>query len=298
MVAHVRRSGGIAALAQRLTEPGRKSGEHGDLPAATENELTRSGSGRGVRAVDRAIAVMKSFSANEPELTLTQISERVGLNKATVFRILLSLETGGIIARTGKGKNFCLGPALAEMAALSIQKSDPREVARPEMVALSRECGASVHLGVLEGDSVVYIEKVEPATGMLQVKSRIGDRRPLHCTALGKSLLAALPADEASELLGRLTLSRFTANTIVTLAELREELARVRRQGYSVDNGEINELVRCVGVVIRDSRDEAICALSVTTVGLAADSEQFSEIRERTVEAGKRVSQALAASGG
>ena len=219
MVAHVRRSGGIAALAQRLTEPGKKSGEHGDLPAATENELTRSGSGRGVRAVDRAIAVMKSFSANEPELTLTQISERVGLNKATVFRILLSLETGGIIARTARdnsGKNFCLGPALAEMAALSIQKSDPREVARPEMVALSRECGASVHLGVLEGDSVVYIEKVEPATGMLQVKSRIGDRRPLHCTALGKSLLAAMPADEASELLGRLTLSRFTANTIVT----------------------------------------------------------------------------------
>ena len=144
-----------------------------------------------------------------------------------------------------------------------LARSDAAERARPELVALQEESGATVHLALLDGAEAVYVAKVESAKPY-RMASRVGMAMPLHCTAIGKAVLAGMPDAEAAALLGRSRLPARTPNTITDPDRLRTHLREVRERGWSVDDEENEAGVRCVGAAVFDHTDRAIGAVSVS----------------------------------
>src|SRR5215469_4059775 len=226
------------------------------MKAAVERE------GSGVRVLHKTLDILEIIKARESGYTLADLTRAVELPKATVYRILITLERRGYLDRGPEG-----GYRLARRM-FDLERQDSLEhllsrAALPLMEKLVDSCKETVNLGILNAGEVVVINTVEsPLT--VRMSSKIGNRRHLHTTALGKAFLAALPDKEVSRLVRLKGLSRLTPNTIVTKAGLVAELARVRNQGYAIDDQE-NELDgRCIGAPIQASDGRVLAAVSIS----------------------------------
>ncbi len=244
------------------------------------------------RAVDRAIAILKAFRLEEPELGVTELSRRLSLHKSTVYRLLVTLEKHGLVDWVPESGKYRLGMTLFELGSLVATVTDLRRVARPVLEALHNECGETLHLAILDMGDVVYIEKLE-SRARLRMYSEVGRRAPAHCTGLGKVLLAYLPDSELEKILQQKGLTAFTARTIVSPALLREHLAEVRRNGYAVDAGEHEELVRCAAAPVRDHSGRVVAAVSIAAIGLDTGTELFKEFIRKVVAAAAEISRRL-----
>jgi DNA-binding IclR family transcriptional regulator len=157
---------------------------------------------RVLRSVNNALAVLESFSAERPEIGVTELSHTLGLGKSTVHRLLTSLAARGYVRKNPDTERYRLGFKAFEVGSLVAGRGAVREVAAPFLRSLMRATKETVHLGVLDEWEVVYIDKME-SDQPLQMYSRIGRRAPLHCTALGKALVAGEPEDWLDRFLGR-----------------------------------------------------------------------------------------------
>ncbi len=207
---------------------------------------------------------IRSYDGKDKPLgiKLSDLARAVNMPKATVYRILSTLESRGFLDR-GEDGGYRMARKLFDL-----QQRDPIEqilnrVAPPKMEELAKSCRETVNLGILDGGEVVVINTVEsPQT--IRMSSKVGNRRCLHTTAIGKVLLAALPEKEMLRLLRLKGLPRLTPHTIVNRAALLTELDRVRERGYSVDNQE-NELDgRCIGAPILGPDGRVVAALSIS----------------------------------
>jgi len=186
------------------------------------------------------------------------MSERLGLARSTVSRILIALEAERLVAAVGPRGPYRLGPEITRMAA-SVRRSTILEV-HPFLEELSRELDETVDLSVLDGTVATFIDQVV-APQRLRAVSAVGDSFPLHCCANGKALLAVLPDTYIAEHLPA-TLARFTANTITTPGALRREIETVRRAGVAFDREEHTTGISAVGAVLGDFGTERL-AVSV-----------------------------------
>ena len=258
-----------------------------------EKENSGNGDGFGIRAVERVVALLLAFSRDKPELSVTELSEAVGLSKSTVFRFIRALNAADFIKQDATTKLCRLGTALIELGTLAMEDTEVRRTANPFMTELSRKSGETVHLGILDYGEVVYIDKVENRNRAVRLNSHIGKRNPAHCTALGKTLLAFLDDDQLSDFVERRGLRRFTKMTVASLEELREQCALVRRQGYAIDNGEFNEVVQCVAAPIFDGMGNAVASVSITAIGTDVDGPRFRELTTLVSAAAGEISAAM-----
>lgn len=265
------------------------------LPEAPDGKPAPMGAS--VRVIERTMRILKCLAQQADDLTLTALSQQIGLHKATVLRFLKTLEHGGFVAagaqKVGSHRGWRLGPAFLEVRTRAIARHDVRDVARPLMVDASRLTGETVQLAVLADGGVVYIEKIEPPDLPLRINTQIGTRRPIHCTALGKVLAAGRERSEVEQIVQAAGLQRFTPRTITSLSALLEELALVRRNGYAVDDREYNELVSCAAAPVHSNAGSVVAGLSISTFGVAAGSARFRELIERTVATAAAISAAL-----
>jgi DNA-binding IclR family transcriptional regulator len=165
-------------------------------------------------------------------------------------------------------------------------------ISKPVMVDLAAKLQETVHLAVLSGTEIVYVDKVDsPRT--LGVMSKIGQRGSLHSTALGKVLLGFLPEAEASGMIKQIKLTPFTANTISSRAKLMDELKKVRRQGYAFDFRESEEGVECIAAPIRDHLGNVIAALSISGPEKKINTPKESQVINEVVKAAAFVSYKL-----
>ncbi|MEK6216271.1 MAG: IclR family transcriptional regulator, partial [Boseongicola sp.] len=195
--------------------------------------MTAESSGGSVRVVERVMRILTCLSDADAdtELKLTDISRQTGVHVSTALRFLRTLESGGFVTTGQNGKGWRLGPALIDLRVRAIGQSDIRALAKPIMKEISQRTGETVQLAILVDDSIVYVEKVEPRDIALRINTAIGDRRPVHCTALGKVLAAHSDPAELSLSFQKMEMQRFTPYTITDRAAFKEELAKVRRQG-------------------------------------------------------------------
>lgn len=260
------------------------------VPNRLADEDDSSGS---IKVVHRALRVLEVLATAETPLTLTEIAKRSDLHPSTALRILRTLAEGGYIVGRSKPPTWTLGPAILRL------QSGPRfsnvvgEIVLPYMRRLCRETGHTVHLAQLIEDEVCYTEKVDPPEQEVLIKSKIGGRRPIYATALGKILASGLPATELHNLSGRLQMTSFTPNTITTPDAFLAEIEKVAAQGYAVDDHELSAALVCVAAPIRDAKGDVIFAISVSTVGVHNGSEQFALINRATIEAARDISEAL-----
>lgn len=224
-------------------------------------QRTESGRYR-IQAIERAVAILNAFSAEEPELGVTDLADRLGLHKSTVHRFLVNLEAAGLVERDRHTSRYRLGLRIFELGGLVLQQMNLWDEALPFLEGLVRDSGETGHLAVLDGGEAVYIEKVE-ARRALRIPSAIGRGYPAHATSLGKILLAHLDPHAADALVAERGLHRCAPNTITDPALLRAELERIRTQGYAVDDEEYEEGLRCIGAPIIGHTGQIVAAMGI-----------------------------------
>lgn len=215
-----------------------------------------------LQALDRAFAILDLLGDSSSAMGLGDVADGLGLHKSTAHRFLMVLEQHGMVGRTVSGK-FRLGLRLFDYGNRAVEQYDLRDCAKPYLRQLVQEVEETAHLCVLENLHMVYIDKLEPERTIRMI-SRIGSSSPIHCTAVGKAILAEMPLDDAKELIKRLRFVSFTKKTITTRAALMEEILRTKHRGYAMDNEEREEGVRCVAVAIQDASNKPIAAISIS----------------------------------
>jgi DNA-binding IclR family transcriptional regulator len=236
----------------------------------------------GVRVIARAAELLRQLASEPNGLSMLELSERLGMPRSTVYRIAGALAKEEFVFQGATGK-LRIGPALMRVAVAG--QRDIRHEVRPFLERLAKECGETVDLAVLDGGEVLFIDQyISPHT--LRVVAEIGARFPLHATANGKALLAALPQADAERLLPR-RLTALTERTITRRDDLLEELARVRQRGIACDREEHTSGVVAVAVAVRDAAG-MLAAISVTT-----PAARFPESEQRIVDALTRARDAI-----
>lgn len=215
-----------------------------------------------IQSIQKAIDAMRVFTPQEPYLTLTEISARLGMPKSTVHNILGTLARSGFIEKTSDD-HYALGTAIISLSQAARVNAELRDRAAPLLRRCADLCKESVYLTYFEGDHVLYIYAIETPS-RLMARSAIGDRVALHCTGVGKAVLAALPDKQVEQIVEQRGLPRFTEHTLTTLDVLMQELNVTRKRGYSVDNQEHELGTYCIGAVIRDSSGKPIGGCSIS----------------------------------
>jgi len=227
-------------------------------------DLSERGRRYQIRAVERALGLLSTFSTSEPELSLTELSSRLDLNPSTTFRLLVTLQSHGYLEQNPENRKYRLGVACLELGSVFLNQSDIRKEALPILNGLRDDCKETVHLARLTGSEVVYLERLDGLLPIGIMGSRVGRRAPAHCTGLGKAMLAYIPETEIRQLYAEPGFRHFTPNTITDLTELLSELACIRERGYAIDNEEHEPGVKCVAVPIWDYRQKVVGAISVS----------------------------------
>jgi DNA-binding IclR family transcriptional regulator len=219
------------------------------------------------QSVDRALTLLGGLA--EGPRTLDQLAELAGVHKSTVLRLLRTLEAHRFVRRDGV-RFYRLGTALFDLAHRALEDRDVRRVVEPALRDLNTSTGHTVHLASYEGGEVVYIDKYESRHNV-RMYSRVGKRAPLHCTAVAKVLLAALPGAERRSVTATLDYPRLTVNTITGQEELLAELDRVAESGYALDRAEHEDFIHCVAAPIRGTRGEVLAAMSLSVPTMLLD---------------------------
>jgi DNA-binding IclR family transcriptional regulator len=216
-----------------------------------------------IRAVERALSLLRVFLNHDTDLSATEISKELHLDLSTTFRLLVTLQAQGFVEQDPTSGKYRLGVTCLELGSRFLKSNDIRKRALEAMDALRNEFGETVHLTILDGNEVVYLEKLAGLHPIGFMSSRVGGRAPAHCTGVGKALLAYLPDGELNARFPSPTLRRYTDTTITDREVLRAELAQVRERGYAVDQQEHEIGVKCVAVPIFDHKGVA-AAMSVS----------------------------------
>jgi DNA-binding IclR family transcriptional regulator len=210
----------------------------------------------------RAFAVLEHIAAASKAPTLEDVTRAIGIPKPTVFRILRVLADGGLVQRELHEKRYVVGHRAAAFA-LNVQMQSPQRHERRTILArLVDAIGETCNLTMLDGNEVVYVERVETSAS-IRLHMTAGSRVPLHCTASGKLLLAALPPARARALLGAAPLRRYTPRTTVDRSVLERELQAIRTSGIGTDVGEYLSDSVCLAVPVKDAHGRTCAAVAV-----------------------------------
>ena len=214
-----------------------------------------------VQVLDRSFHILDALAAAKDEVSPAELASSLRLHKSTVHRLLIVLEHQRFIRRTTDGR-YGLGTKLIEMGSRAIEQLDLGEHAMPFLRRLVEQTGETGHISVLCGTEMISIANV-PSRWTLTAPSTVGRRTQIHCTSVGKAVVAFLPDDQLESILGRLPFTSHTRHTITTSPALRVELAKVRKRGYAIDDEEVEDGLRCIGAPVRDYKGDVVAAIGI-----------------------------------
>lgn len=241
-----------------------------------------------VQSLDRAFDILELLSGEQQGLGLTEIGTRLDLHKSTVYRLLQALKERGYIEQRGRGV-YRIGMEFIELSSLYLNNLELKTEAQPTLRELSRLSGNTAFLAILEGCEVVYIDKMETHNS-LRKYSIIGKRAPLYCTGLGKSMLTGMSEAEIRRMYADGDLEAFTPRTINTIPGLLAEIEKTRSRGWSVDDEEYEEGIRCIGAPILDYRNRVIGAVSTSALASVITPDRVEEVAGYVVKAATEIS--------
>ncbi len=215
-----------------------------------------------VQSVDRTLDVLEALAARPGSTGISELSLTVGLHVSTVHRLLATLVDRGYVRQDPETSRYHLGSRVFTLSSAADLHLDLRLVARPFLERMMRSSGETANLVTVSGHEVLYLDQVA-SMHLVKMFSAPGMHAPLYCTGTGKALLAFMGAAFAEPVLAG-ALRRYTARTIVTRGALERELELIRRNGYSIDNEEMEEGVRCLAVPVYDRKNACIGAMSVS----------------------------------
>ncbi|MFJ7586510.1 IclR family transcriptional regulator [Streptomyces sp. NPDC097617] len=224
-------------------------------------------------ALEKSLRVLEAVAAPGGPHRLADLTAAAAVPKSSTFRILASLIDQGFVRQEADSR-YGVGPRLRGLSAL-VGAGEPASIGRI-LGELRRSTGQTVHLALHSGEAITYIRKLEGGDDQpFRTASRVGMRMPLHTTAIGKSILAHLPADEAKELIGATGLPRRTPRTLTTAKALYAQLADIRTRGFALDDEENEPGIRCVGAAVLGPTGRPVGGVSVTTVAFLVSREEI-----------------------
>lgn len=214
-----------------------------------------------IQSVERALDILE-YIAKHNGAGVTEISKSLNLNKSTTFGLIKTLAAKGYVYKSPTAETYHPTIRLHTLASYNSEQTSLVEIARPFLEDLLKKYGETVHLVDSTDTSVVYIAKLE-GTKSVRVHTKVGDTLPLHCTGLGKVILAWRSAEEVAEYARVSGLPAMTPHTIVDLAALQKELSKTRQQGYAIDDEEVLTDIYCVAVPVHHQPENVRYAISI-----------------------------------
>ena len=215
-----------------------------------------------IKAVEKALIILEILE-REKLIGVTQIANRIDINKSSVYRILETLQTRELVEKDELTNKYKLGLGFLRFSASVQEKLEITAIAKPcleELVEITQE---SAHLCILSKNKAVCIER-KNSSGIINISANIGDEEPVHCSAVGKTLAAFLPEDKLDKILKKTELKQFTPRTMTSKPALLACFEKIRQQGYAIDDEEIYTGVRCVAAPVRDYSGNVIASVGVS----------------------------------
>jgi DNA-binding IclR family transcriptional regulator len=244
-----------------------------------------------VPALEKAFAIIETLSTLDRPIGVSELCKKLDIPKTSVFFILNTLEKQQYIIKTEDG-GYKLGNKFMSIGLNLLNKIDIRAVAKPFMNELLQQLGCTVHLAVLDNYEAMYIEKVEHQA-FVKFSTYIGQRLPLHASAVGKALASQLSDYQIDELHKRLGLPMKTTNTITSLSQFKSALKNINELGYSLENEEGEIGIRCIGAPIIGHDGNLKAAISVTSLCADLPSDEIQRYGHKVREIALKISEQL-----
>jgi DNA-binding IclR family transcriptional regulator len=245
-----------------------------------------------VPSLERGLKILEILAKSRAGLSLSQVTRQLGLPKSSVHCLLRTFENSGYVYRDVSCGKYRVSLSICDLARQALHSMSLREQARQPLRRLAERTGLTVHMAVLEQGSCILIEKVTPL-GVPRTATWLGKQLALHCTAVGKVLLAYSTEADAEQLISNQGLIRYNDNTICSVRQLKHELETIRLRGYALDDEEEEIGVRCLGAPIFDAHGEAVAALSIVGDAARISEDTLPNLHREVVDAASRVSERL-----
>jgi DNA-binding IclR family transcriptional regulator len=235
-----------------------------------------------IKSLAKALRILECFK-DAPEMGISEISKKMGLNKSNVYDILVTFGSLGYVGQSKNGK-YHLGYKILELSHVITGYMGFRRNVYPYMLKIAEKTGETVYLGVPDGLDVLYLDAAYPGN-VFNTRSMLGDRAPMYCTGIGKAILANLGKDVWERVFAQ-PKAKFTENTILDRQGLHNSLEEILAQGYAVDNMEHEHGIKCVGVAIINDLGEVAAGISISGPSLRFDEAaipQFVKLLQETV---------------
>ncbi|MEZ8993934.1 DNA-binding transcriptional regulator KdgR [Vibrio sp. 10N.222.54.A1] len=245
-------------------------------------------------AVSSVLKVFNILSAlaDQKEIGVSELSQRLMMSKATTYRFLQTMKTLGFVEQEGEADKYSLTLKLFELGSKALEHVDLVDLANAEMAKISKIINETVHLGSIDEDSIIYLHKID-SSYHLRMHSRIGRRNPLYSTAIGKVLMSHMEDQDVRDLLANVEFKKHTQRTHENVDQLLEELDLVREQHFGEDNEEQEPGLRCIAVPIYDRFGDPIAAISVSFPTIRFEESRKREYIALLHSAGRNVSEHL-----
>jgi len=241
-----------------------------------DDELNDTRQPESVAAVLKVFAVLQALSERS-ETGISDLSIRLAMPKATIYRFLHTMKTLGYVRQEADSERYGLTMKVFELGSKALQYPDLVDLARPHMQLLADKTGETVHLGTLIDSEIIYVHKID-SRHTLGMYSRVGRRAPLHCTAIGKVLLAWEQPERRDRILAGVDFKRYREKTIVEREPFLAELERVKKQGFGEDREEFDDHIRCLGIPIFDRLSQPIAGMSISFPSFRYDEAKAPEL--------------------
>lgn len=244
------------------------------------------------QTIERFIQVMDCFSIDQNELGVREVARLTGLSSSVCGRLMMALRNQGLLVQNLESRTYSVGPKSLRWAEIYTTNLDIRNVALPVLHDLLRETKETISLYILDGDERLCVERIESAQNV-RIVARIGRRLPLYAGSAGKLLLAYLPEKRQDEILSRSPLIPFTPKTITVINALKEELKKIKQQGFACSDGEWVEDAAGIAAPIFDMKGDILAALTVSGPSFRFTAEKIEFHKNILIKAAEQISNDL-----
>ena len=229
-----------------------------------------------VNSVAKGFEVLKAFDANSIKLTLSELSQKTGINKATVRRFALTLVDLGYLSLDHQNR-FQLSPKVLDIGHSYLESLNLPDLALPILQEIALKVKESTNLAILDGSEIIYVSRVNAAERIVGENLKVGSRLPYYATSLGKALVAWRPEMERRKIWDEAQIKVFTEKTLVSYETLEEDLAQCRLRGYAIGDGELETGLRSIAMPVFNGKGETIAAMNISTHMLRTSKEMLLE---------------------
>jgi len=242
------------------------------------------------QTVSRALDILEIFLANGPEIGLSEIARLVGLNKATAYRILSTLEGRGYVVRSPDSRKYRLGVRTFELGSYFQNQVELRRIALPEMRTMVAETNEAAFLCVRESDEALCIERVEAPHGVTIFTLRVGGRQPLHWGGAPRALMAGMAAEELIEYARRTKLPGSTPYTLTTVDQIIEDVRHTREHGYALSADDVVLGISALGAPIYAYDGKVVASISLSGLSNRFEGERLQSLAKTLTATAGRLS--------